>query len=314
MLTSDLDGHQDSKTYLLIIDPQVDFHEGGSLAVGGATADTQRIAAMIRQNIAKIDEIYVTLDTHNKMHIAHASFWSSTEDGKGSEPDPFTQMTHDGTAADDPAIYSINIGSIDKTKPWYPKNPDMKAWAREYTTKLESGPNGFRFIIWPDHCLIGSIGHCIQYDLQLALLEWSTYHNSKVIKHIPKGMKNKTEMYSAIKAEVPVSEDTSTNVALVNALGRAEKLLVCGQAKSHCVNYTVRDLVKNWFGKQDDIRPTSAQGGRSDILAPKIKAEDIFLLSDGMSSVFGFEEAADKFIEAMQSAGLTLTTVANCPL
>ena len=29
-------------TCLLIIDPQVDFHEGGSLAVPGATADSER--------------------------------------------------------------------------------------------------------------------------------------------------------------------------------------------------------------------------------------------------------------------------------
>ena len=38
----------DSKSViLLIIDPQVDFHEGGTLAVTGATADSKRIAAMI---------------------------------------------------------------------------------------------------------------------------------------------------------------------------------------------------------------------------------------------------------------------------
>ena len=33
---------------LLIIDPQVDFHEGGSLAISGATADSERITKMIR--------------------------------------------------------------------------------------------------------------------------------------------------------------------------------------------------------------------------------------------------------------------------
>ena len=50
---------------LLLIDPQIDFHEGGSLAVPGATADSQRIAKMITEHGDEIDEIYVTLDSHH---------------------------------------------------------------------------------------------------------------------------------------------------------------------------------------------------------------------------------------------------------
>ena len=53
-----------SRTTLLIIDPQVDFHPGGSLAVAGADQDSERIANLILQFINEIDEIYVTLDTH----------------------------------------------------------------------------------------------------------------------------------------------------------------------------------------------------------------------------------------------------------
>lgn len=65
------------KIVLLIIDPQNDFHDDppdangktrgytGSLAVGGATADSLRLSEMIRRNIHDIDEIYVTLDTHH---------------------------------------------------------------------------------------------------------------------------------------------------------------------------------------------------------------------------------------------------------
>ena len=83
-----------------------------------------------------------------------------------------------------------------------------------------------------------------------------------------------TEMYSAIKAEVPIDDDESTslNRKLLNELDMAtnvrslllncciflffyfsqffysqlfEQVLVCGQAKSHCVNYTVRDIAEN---------------------------------------------------------------------
>ena len=54
-----------SKNILLIIDPQVDFHPGGSLAVQGANEDSARIASLISENIQDIDEIYVTLDSHH---------------------------------------------------------------------------------------------------------------------------------------------------------------------------------------------------------------------------------------------------------
>ena len=50
---------------LLIIDPQNDFHPGGSLAVNGANEDSERTADFIMANINKIDEIVVTLDTHH---------------------------------------------------------------------------------------------------------------------------------------------------------------------------------------------------------------------------------------------------------
>ena len=65
-------------TTLLIIDPQRDFHEAeegrsshdeGTLAVPGAIDDSRRISEMINNNIDKIDNIYVTLDSHHVRNI-----------------------------------------------------------------------------------------------------------------------------------------------------------------------------------------------------------------------------------------------------
>lgn len=50
---------------LIVIDPQVDFHEGGSLAVEGAVEDSVRTAAFIRKHTSVLDEIFITLDTHH---------------------------------------------------------------------------------------------------------------------------------------------------------------------------------------------------------------------------------------------------------
>ena len=45
------------KLILLIIDPQNDFHPGGSLGIATANEDTERIAAFIDRHISAIDEI-----------------------------------------------------------------------------------------------------------------------------------------------------------------------------------------------------------------------------------------------------------------
>ena len=57
-------GGPDQKVALIIVDPQVDFHRGGSLAVAGADEDAERIAAFIDKHALRIDEIYITLDSH----------------------------------------------------------------------------------------------------------------------------------------------------------------------------------------------------------------------------------------------------------
>jgi nicotinamidase-related amidase len=42
-----LNVHKGTKTILLLIDPQNDFHEGGALGISGANEDAKRIAKMI---------------------------------------------------------------------------------------------------------------------------------------------------------------------------------------------------------------------------------------------------------------------------
>ena len=64
--TSDSWTNQERKQIvLLIVDPQIDFHPGGSLAVQGANEDSERISAFIRENVNEIQDIFVTLDSHH---------------------------------------------------------------------------------------------------------------------------------------------------------------------------------------------------------------------------------------------------------
>merc|ERR1711997_1041740 len=92
-----------------------------------------------------------------------------------------------------------------------------------------------------------------------------------------KGQNNRAEMYSALKAEVEVDDDPTTQLDtdLIAALAKHKKVVCCGEAMSHCVNWSVRHLHSGW---------------------PKDRVADIVLLEDGASPVGGFEEAAGKFV------------------
>lgn len=257
------------KVTVLIIDPQNDFHEGGSLAVPGALNDCERYSTMIETHLDQIGEIIVTLDSHNREHIAHAMSWNSKEDLSGEEPQPFTLITAE-----------------DVNTKWFFRDPSMRDYSKEYAQKLED-KGRFKICIWPYHCIIGTPGHEVVPRLREALSKWEAANPENRVKYVKKGMNNYTEMYSAIEAEVPVPSDpqTQTNRDVVADLKKAPKVLVCGQALSHCVNYTTRDLVQYWEGRDP---------------------ADIILMLDGASPVGGFESEAMKFVEEMKAAGLTL--------
>jgi Amidases related to nicotinamidase len=285
-------------TTLLIIDPQRDFHEGGSLAVPNASADAKRIASFIRSSItrtkptgpfqSKIDRIVVTLDSHHKLHIAHPQFWKSKD---GNHPTPFTIIS----SADikngkwqpredlklpvdqqlvDPNILKVKNGFLDKQN-----NFDLKQYCIEYTTRLEKSKK-FSLCIWPEHCLIGSPGHCVVEEIMTALNEWCA-STGKSIEFVMKGQNLLTEMYSAVKAEVEVSPDTVLNRKLLDTLRSADRILVCGQALSHCVNYTARDLIDNMPGEEHKIE----------------------VLKNCSSSVSSFEKDGEEFLKYILKKG-----------
>ena len=199
------------KTSLFIIDPQVDFHPGGSLAVPGADEDSQRIANMIKKNKQFIHEIFVSLDSHYPTHIAHAIFWVND---KGEHPEPFTVIRY------------VDVLS----RVWIPKEntPQVMDWCMKYTKALER-KGRVKLIIWPQHCIIGSRGHCIVPAINEALQEWAAYSH-RPVTYVMKGQNCRTEMYSALEAEVidPWDSTTALNSDLLSMLRVAERVcLAC---------------------------------------------------------------------------------------
>ncbi|KAL4140033.1 hypothetical protein PRNP1_015462 [Phytophthora ramorum] len=253
---------------ILVIDQQVSFHPGGSLAIGSANEDAARIAAFISNHTSDLSQVVLTMDSHQRYHIAHGIFW---ENDAGESPDPFT------------TIYSQNITD----GIWKPRDSTLNEYVLAYTQSLEASGK-FSLTIWPEHCVIGSPGHNIVPDVLASALEW-TKHSLKPIQYVMKGSNPFTEHYSALKAEyeLPYDPSTSLNTALIKSLQRAGKLVIVGEALSHCVNFTVRDLVALW---------------------PAERLGDLVILTDCSSPVAGFEAEAQQFLSDMAAKGLTLTT------
>ena len=73
-----------------------------------------------------------------------------------------------------------------------------------------------------------------------------------MINLVTKGSNFWTEHYSAVMADVPDPSDPHTmlNTSFINTLKEADIIALSGEAKSHCLANTVRDIANN-FGEEN---------------------------------------------------------------
>jgi nicotinamidase-related amidase len=207
------------------IDAQVGFcSPGASLFVPGAVEDTARAIAFLYRNLDAITELTFSLDTHHVFQIFHPSWWV---DADGNPPPPFTVITTDDVRA-----------SV-----WRAAAPENQERAREYVERLEA--NGkYVLTVWPYHTLLGGVSHA----LVPALMEATMFH--AIVRRTPprfetKGSEPSTESYSVLAPEVRElggERIGAFNQALLERLVAFDRVYVFGQAKSHCVLSTLKDL------------------------------------------------------------------------
>jgi nicotinamidase/pyrazinamidase len=253
-------------TVFLIIDAQYDFcHPDGALYVPGAEQDVQRIAHLLRQHAHQITEVVVTLDTHHVLNIAHPGFW---QDEAGNPPAPFTPIS----AAE------VNAGR------WVPR---FEAdYAIDYVQKLEA-QGEFQHFIWPEHCLIGTRGAALDDTVADALLAW-VHQTGRDYEAVIKGVHPFAEHFGVFKAQVPVSSSPKTklNTALIELLERYDRVLLAGEARSHCVATSLRQILR---------------------YAPKLVPK-VVVLTDCMSDVAGLGYLADAIYEEARQRGVQFST------
>jgi len=237
-----------AKIEFLVIDQQKDFClPDGTLYVGGrsgsgAIDDSKRIAEFTYGNLGRITKITPTMDTHFAIQIFFSSFWRDTA---GNHPPAFTEITaadlRAGKYEIDPAVGQFAMGIDGK--------PNL-GWARKqvlfYAEELER-TGRLALYIWPSHAILGSDGHALVGIVHEARMFHSRTRGIESNVAI-KGGHALSENYSVFGAEVRARHDgkgdlTQKNMQLINSLINNDAVIVAGEAASHCLAWSVDDLL-----------------------------------------------------------------------
>jgi nicotinamidase/pyrazinamidase len=271
------------KLHVVCIDVQNDFtNPNGSLFVKGGDENAKRSAKMLERLVDKISDVHLTMDSHHKVDVSHPCFFL---DENGNQPPPFTGVVLDG---DQMQFLNYMTGGKTHARTRVPSARDRVIKYLKALTATQRYPH----TIWPEHCLIGDEGHNLNSALAAAVHHWEEKRFA-LSNVVTKGSNPWTEHFSAVKAEVPDPEDASTQInrPLIETLESADMVVWVGEALSHCLANTFRDVVAN-FSDPSFIKK-------------------MWLCTDGSSSVPGFEKFGDDFIAEMKAKGMNLTTTTD---
>lgn len=210
---------------LMVIDMQNDFMDQpkATLGVPGAIEDAKRVIAFLHKHSAHIDAVVCTLDSHRTIDISHPAFWMKKDN---SPIDIFTPVSPEDV---DNGTYTPRFAP---------------AIARKYVHDLQT-QGEFSHFIWPYHCLIGSEGAALYEPFHKAINEWEAAKGIPVT-FVTKGDNPYTEHFGALRANIEMPDDprTQLNQNVINLLMKFEQVYLAGEAKSHCVANTLRQIVR----------------------------------------------------------------------
>jgi len=254
------------KICLVAVDVQNTFCiPGFELFVGGrsgtgAVDDNRRLCEFIYRNLDVITQIAPTMDTHQAMQIFHSVFWVNAS---GEHPAPFTLISEEdvekGRWKFNPALgYSLEVD---------------EDYARRHLlnyAKTLRGGGKYDLTIWPYHVMLGSIGHALVPAVEEAIFFHSIARYSQP-NFQAKGDNPFTEHYSVLGPEVLEGPDgqpiAQKNLQFIEELLQFDAVIIAGQAKSHCVAWTIDDLLQDIFVRDKKL------------------AEKVYLLEDCTSPV-----------------------------
>jgi nicotinamidase-related amidase len=278
------------KIALVLIDVQNTFClPGFGLYVGGASGrgpvdDNERLCRFIYRNLHRITRITATMDTHRAMQIFHELF---LVDAEGNHPPPMTQVS----------VEDVNKGRWrfnERLAPELGIEPEQgQRHLEHYVASLEEREK-FALTIWPYHSMLGGVGH----PLVAAVEEAVFFHGiARVCQPdlVVKGEHPLTEAYSALGPEVQQDHEgrqlAEQDTRFLELVREHDIVYVAGQAKSHCVAWTVSDWIELLERDAPDLigRVRLLEDCTSPVVVP---------------GVADFSEPADRAFDAFERAGM----------
>jgi nicotinamidase-related amidase len=280
-----------TKVCLLLVDcqntfciPEFELFVAGRSG-SGAVDDNVRLCNFIYCNLSRITVVAATMDTHTAMQIFHPIFWlnDSGDHPAGGSTVITVEDVENGVWKVNPLVAESLVGGDYEY---------LQRHALSYVRKLTEGGK-YPLLVWPYHAMLGGIGHAVVSAVEEAIFFHAVARSSQPRFEV-KGDNPLTENYSALRPEVisgpngePIAE---ANKPLIDWLFEFDALVVTGQAKSHCVAWTVSDLL-------DEIRERD----------PRL-ARKVYLLEDCTSPVvvpdIDFTDQADEAFQRFAEAGV----------
>lgn len=266
---------------MMIIDMQIDFcHKHGTLYVPGAEDDIRRLIQFILREIEKLTSIFASLDSHLLFQIFYRSWWQLMSRQK---PETFTEIYKDAPANKHALAKSISDGDIQPTI-----DP---LWSIEYVETLMKQANK-PLCIWPYHTMLGTPGQALDPVLY-EILAFHSFARKSQLNFLQKGQIPQTEMYGILSPEVKIPKHKlgGFNVDFLTMLMKFDKVLVAGQAKSHCVLASLYQIYEYFKNDRDTL-------------------SKIYILEDCMSSVqhpvIDFEKIARDVFDLFRNSGINI--------
>lgn len=266
--------------------PEFELFVGGQSGQG-SVEDNIRLCEFIYRNLGAITEIVPTMDTHTAIQIFHPIFWVNAA---GEHPTPTATMialqdVEQGVWRVNPAI-AASLG--------HPPE-DLHQYARHYTRQLTQ-EGKYPLTVWAYHSMLGGIGHSLVSAVEEAIFFHGIARSSQTRFEL-KGNHPLTENYSVLRPEVLHDANgqaiAQPNSSLIQHLLAFDAVIIAGQAKSHCVAWTIADLL------------TEIQA-----IDPQL-AQKVYLLEDCTSpvvvpGVVDFTEPANAAFQRFAAAGMHL--------
>jgi nicotinamidase-related amidase len=264
--------------------PDFELFVGGPSG-NGAVEDNVRLCQFIYRNLGVLTAVAPTLDTHTAMQIFHSAFLVNEA---GDHPAPMTAMALEdverGRWKVNPAVAPSVAGG---------NYVGLQTHLLHYCRKLSEGGK-YQLMIWPYHAMLGGIGHALVAAVEEACFFHNLARSSQTGYEI-KGGNPLVENYSVLKPEVLEGADgrpvAQKNTRFLKKLLDFDVVIIAGQAKSHCVAWSIDDLLTEILAQDASL------------------ARKVYLLEDCTSPVVvpgivDFSPQADAAFERFANAGM----------